>query len=272
MNINISKRQLRRLIKESVNKFLNETMITPIDDVSMMITKVEELESLTPRQKENLIKLLQGTPEEINQGKEIFMALEGTKSYDDVDRRLMSKEYEEEFKFASNTRNILNAQLVTLIGHIMHNSAHPERVKGGHKAPGVSPENYFELITNQYTYTFHPERIMNAVVKVPAYEVNLRGDESSVTEAFSILMNTGEYISKMDPGTHYVGDDETYVALVQKIPTETEQEAAAIAYLKRNFNRPDHYHTGFEGTTGERLADDREKDFLKRIMSRLNKP
>jgi len=269
----ISKRQLRRLIKESVNKFLNETMITPIDELSMMVKKVKETESLTPKQKENLIKLLQGTPEEINQGKEIFMALPDlVQSYDDYDRRLMSKEYEEEFKFASQPRNILDAQLVTLIGHIMHNGPYPDRVKGGHKAPGVPPENYFQVSSNRWTYTFHPERIMNAVVKVPAYEVNLRGDESSVTEAFSILMNTGEYISKMDPGTHYVGDDETFVALVQKIPTETEQEAAATAYLKRTFNRPDHSHTGFKGTTGERLAADREKAFLKRIMSRLNKP
>ena len=71
----ISKRQLRRLIKESVNKYLNETMYTPIDELSMMVKKVGESESLSPKQKENLIKLLQGTPEEINQGKEIFLSL-----------------------------------------------------------------------------------------------------------------------------------------------------------------------------------------------------
>jgi len=269
--VKISKRHIRTLIKESVDKYLNETMIAPADELSMMAKKVGETENLTPRQKENLIKLLQGTPEEINQGKEIFMALPDlTQSYDDYDRRLMSKEYEEEFKFASNPLNILNAQLVTLIGHVMNNGPHPDSVKGGHKEPGVSPDNYFQVISNQYTYTFHPERIMNALIKVPAYEVRLRGDEANVKEAFRILMNTGEYKSEMDPGTHYVGDDETYVAELQKIPTETEQEASATAYLKRTFNRPDHYHTGFEGTTGERLASDREKDLLKRIMSRLN--
>ena len=259
----LNKQILKRLIKEELDKSLNETMYSPTNELDMLIGRVEDSD-LNPKQKQNLIGLLQGPPEDVAQGKELVMALDSVNTeFDELDTKLMSKEYEFDFDQARMRENILKNQISSQIGHIMETGYSRDA------------KNYFE-VSNYRTvspmhYTFHPERIMNAVVKVPIMQVSLEGEEDKVRKAYDILMATGDYTARIEPGAHYVGDDETFMARLNTIPTETDEEDAANRYLKKTFNRPDHMHTGFKGTTGERLAADRDSAFMKRLKSKLKK-
>lgn len=259
----LNKETLKQIIKEEINNVLYETMYSPTNELDMLIGRVEDSD-LNPKQKQNLIGLLQGPPEDVAQGKELVMALDSVNTeFDELDTKLMSKEYEIDFDQARMRENILKDRISNQIGHIMENGYSRDA------------KNYF-TVSNYRTdypmhYTFHPERIMNAVIKVPIMEVGLEGEEDKVRKAYDILMATGDYTAKVEPGAHYVGDDETFMARLNTIPTERDEEDAANRYLKKTFNRPDHMHTGFKGTTGERLAADRDSAYMKRLKSKLKK-
>lgn len=261
IQMKLNKETLKRIIKEELDNVLNETMYSPTNEIDMLIGRVQD-SKLTPKQKENLIGLLQGPPKDVAQGKELVYSLDSVDTeFDELDTKLMSKEYESHFNQERMPENILKNRISSLIGHIMETGYSRDA------------KNYF-TVSNYRTdypmdYTFHPERIMNAVIKVPAMQVGLEGEEDNVKEAYDILMATGEFTSEIAPGTHYVGDDETFMARLKTIPTEREEEDAANRYLKKTFNRPDHSHTGFKGTTGERLAADRDAAYMKKIMSKL---
>ena len=259
----LNKQTLKRIIKEELNNVLEETMYSPVNEMDMLIGRVQD-SKLNPKQKENLIGLLQGPPEDVAQGRELVMALDSVNTeFDELETKLMSKEYEGDFDQERMPENILKNRISNLIGHIMETGYSRDA------------KNYFTVSNyrtiNPMHYTFHPERIMNAVIKVPAMQVALEGEGDKVKEAYDILMATGDYTSEIDPGTHYVGDDETFMARLQTIPTKREEEEAANRYLKKTFNRPDHSHTGFKGTTGDRLAADRDAAYMKKLMAKLKK-
>jgi hypothetical protein len=257
----LHKETLKRIIKEEIRYVLNETTYSPTNELDMLITRVEASD-LSQKQKERLISLLQGPPEDVEQGKELAYALPSVNTdFDDLDNKLMSKQYEIEYDWQSKRFVILTNQLKGLIGHILdHNCSSAE-----------SSSNCFTVHTSQWNYVLHPERIMNAHVKVPVYVVTIQGEESKVREAFDILVAEGRFKVRNDPGTHYVGDDETYVAILDTIPTEREMEDAANRYLIKTFNRPDPYNKNFKGTDGEWMAAQRDAAYMKRLMSKLKK-
>ena len=80
-------------------------------------------------------------------------------------------------------------------------------------------------------------------------------------------MATGEFTLR-DPGTHYVGDDETFMARLKTIPTKREDEDAANRYLKKLLTD--------QITPIRDLREPPEKDlqpiyaaYTKRVMSKL---
>ena len=171
----LNKQTLRRIIKEELEIVLNETMYSPTNELDMLIGRVQD-SKLTPKQKEDLIGLLQGSPEDAAQGKELVMALDSVNTeFDELETKLMSKEYQYDFNQEQMPENILRNQVSNLIGHIME-AGYSRDVK-----------NYF-TVSNQH-YTFHPERIMNKVIKVPIMQVSLDGEEDKVKEAHDILMH-----------------------------------------------------------------------------------
>ena len=66
-------------------------MYSPTNEIDMLIGRVQD-SKLTPKQKEDLVGLLQGSPEDVAQGKELVYALDSVDTeFDELDTKLMQK-------------------------------------------------------------------------------------------------------------------------------------------------------------------------------------